>query len=156
MTVSWSLVGDDHLLQLPVIPALPPAAAARHQHDGVVPGLERVHPEWQPGPGLEGVGQVAGVVVLEVVDDDSEDDGEDDEGDQDVEEDRGGHGETEECEGEDEEHAGQVEDSEPSVLRGHVAEDPGHGDGPPHGRDRVEEKNPSQVEGEVDQSNLQR
>ena len=42
------------------------------------------------------------------------------------------------------------------VLSGHVAQGPGHRDGPAHGGQGVEEQDPGQVEGEVHERDLER
>ena len=64
------------------------------------------------------------------------------------------HGEAEGREGKDEEHEDEVEDGEPAVAGGHVAQEPRHGDGQPHHRQRVEHEDSQDVEDEVDERDL--
>ena len=79
-------------------------------------------PEGQKVPIVKDSREVGGVGELEVGHQNTEQDEEQNQGHHDVQGDGSCHGQSEQSEGEDEEHAGQVDQSEPSVLRGDVAQ----------------------------------
>ena len=63
-------------------------------------------------------------------------------------------GQAQDHSGQDEEHDDQVEDRKPPVIGGGPTQDLAEGERPPHEGQRVEQQDPTQVEEQVAQGNL--
>lgn len=112
-------------------------AAASEQGDQVVPGLQRVHPQWQKVPVLEPSGQDARAARLQEIEDHHQEDHENDWHAHAHQHRPAGQREAEHSQRDQEEEEDQVEDGKPAVLGGDNAQALGQADWQAGEGDRV-------------------